>query len=155
MVQNRPLGKIPGFRSWRIGAPGPGSNTSTQMKAKAPWCIRPSVPLKNTLHEAHVRVHERERPDLLRHRVGARDLTIEVCEANETVKVGDGRGFGIWWIEIGKPGPEHMKVATQDRRTPRDGDGLVRLVRVDSPGLHTPAPRAAPTPAAPAAVRMN
>ena len=45
MVQNNPLGKMPGFKSWRI-SPGPGSNTSTQTKAKAPRCIRPSVPLK-------------------------------------------------------------------------------------------------------------
>ncbi len=88
---------------------------------------------EDPLHEAHVRIQKGERQDFTGRLVRARDLTVEVREADESNKVGDGRGFGIWWVEIGKRGPEHVEVATQDRRPPRDGDGLVRLVRRGQP----------------------
>jgi hypothetical protein len=50
--------------------------------------------LEDALHEAHIRIHKRERQDLIGGCVGARLVTADIPLADEPVEVGDRRGFG-------------------------------------------------------------
>jgi hypothetical protein len=64
-------------------------------RGEGPLVDLPIRALEGALHEAHVRIHEREDLDLTCRRVELHQRPADEREAHEPIEVNDGRRFGI------------------------------------------------------------